>query len=85
MLLHTPLRPLRKGLSNLAPTTPRIPQRLEPLLLRRRPRRIRAPFLRDRTRQLRLRRPRRRRIAEVVRREGRVGHETRRRVGEGAA
>lgn len=55
MLLHAALGPRGERLGNLAPRAPRVPQRLEPLLLGRRPRRVGAPLLRDRARQLRRR------------------------------
>lgn len=54
MLLDTPLRPRGECLCNLAPTASRFPQRLEPLLFRRRPRRIGSPFLRHRRTRKRL-------------------------------
>ena len=52
MLLHAALRPRGEGLRDLAPRAPRVPQRLQPLLLRRRPGRVRAPFLRHGTGEL---------------------------------
>lgn len=48
MLLHTPLGAQRERLGNLAPAAAGIAQRLQPLLLGRRPWRVRAPLLRRR-------------------------------------
>lgn len=57
MLLHTAFGPRWERLGDLAPAAAGIPEVFEPLLLRRRPRRVRSALLGDGAWQMRLRRP----------------------------